>query len=192
MTILKTVVAVVAVLAVVFAIMSLAFPQYIASACESMGMYRMAASYCSYKYYCSGDIGDLDRCARDSIFSGNDKLVVKYCSRLVGDEFDDYCESEEYRQYVYGSLSVSYYRTDEPDEAIDTATGAIDDEFYVGNAFAILATEVATCEDAEVAGAMYDWLNEDERKFSGNTEREDEYLLMVTNVLQECMEVNYG
>lgn len=160
-TTLKTLLALLVACIAVFAVMSLGFPQHMATMFENLGAYGVATGYASLRYTYTKDIGDLDRCARDSIVSGDNGNIVKYCLRLTEDEgFDGLCESSsgdyDYRQYICSNLACAQYATGDSANALATATAAMDGipDFPEGNAISALAVRIAEAKDGENATAL--------------------------------------
>lgn len=185
-TILKTAVGLLIVLAVAFTVASLGFPQHMATAFENVGAYRVATGYASLRYAYTDDIGDLDRCARDSILSGSDKNIVKYCGKLVKKEgFDALCEKQggeyDYRQYIYGNLASSQYRRGDTEGSLASAVEAMEGVtgFPVNNALAILAIRAAEKQDDGMAALLLPVLEGIQP-----SEGEEEYYQKVKNILQ--------
>lgn len=186
-TILKTVLGLVAVLAVAFLIMSLGFPQTMAGICEKTGAYNLATGYASLRYAYTGSAEDLDRCAGDSILAGNDENIVKYCGSLVKeDEFTEICLKYEgngdYRQYVYSKLAAAQYRTGDKEGALASAQEALEGVggFPAGNAIAALATEVAEARDKDTASKLLAVIE----KISPVGDEESVYYNRVKNILK--------
>lgn len=160
-TTLKTLLALLLALVAAFAVMSLGFPQHMATLFENIGAYGVATGYASLRYSYTKDIGDLDRCARDSISSGNIGNIVKYCVRLTEDEgFEELCESNtgvyDYRQYICSNLACAQYASGDRTGALATAGSAMEgiSDFPEGNAASSLAVRIAEARDAESASAL--------------------------------------
>lgn len=186
-TFIKTVLGLIAILAVAFLIMSFGFPQSMAGMCENVGAYNLATGYASLRYTYTGSAEDLDRCARDSILAGNDENMVKYCGSLVKeDEFTEICLSYDgkgdYRQYVYSKLTAAQYRTGDKAGALLSAQEALEgvDGFPAGNALAALATEVAETRDEDTAGKLLAVIE----KISPVGDEESVYYNRVKNILK--------
>ena len=120
----------------VFSLWILISPQSMAAVSEKLGNYNFAVTCSDLKYKYSDETVDLARCAEDSILSGDDRLIIKYCEPLVNkSDFDAVCRSRDealsrtqfgayatnYRTYIIGSLSASQYRKGDLDKAIKTA-----------------------------------------------------------------------
>lgn len=169
-TFIKTALAVVVMLAVAFGVVSIAFPQHMATLFENAGCYRTATDYASLRHFYTGNVNDLDRCARDSILSRNNGKIVKYCGKLVADEeFAELCtsyigayDSYDYRQYICGNLASAQYAEGDAEGAVDTATAALDgvEGFPVNNALALLCIRVAEREDGQTAKVLLAALGE--------------------------------
>ena len=120
----------------VFSLWILISPQSMATTSEKLGNYNFAVTCANLKYKYSDKTEDLARCAEDSILSGKDKLIVKYCEKLIAaDDFNALCNqrNEElkktqfgqhaanYKTYILGNLALSQYRTGDLRKAVKTA-----------------------------------------------------------------------
>lgn len=170
----KTVLAILAVLVVVFAVFNFAFPQHMATFTENIGNYSLAVKYASLRYSYTGDSMDLARCFEDSVSLGNDDYIIKYGEELVAkDDFASVCERKEeeffelndkyfgedvaydYNQRVKGKLAVAYYRGGEVEKAVNYALAANGCEsFASGNALVSLYLAVKDAGDGAAAGAL--------------------------------------
>ena len=133
---LVTVAALAAAGILVFSLWILIAPQSMATVSEKMGNYNFAVTCANLKYKYSDETVDLARCAEDSILSGEDKLVIKYCERLIEkDDFDELCRRRDeelsrtlfgvyatkYNTYIIGNLAVAQYRAGDLQKAVKTA-----------------------------------------------------------------------
>lgn len=120
----------------IFSLWILISPQSMATVSEKLGNYSFAVTCADLKYKYSGDTSDLARCAEDSILSGEDKLIIKYCEPLIEkDNFDEVCRQRneelsrtdfgyfavDYSTYIIGNLAAAQYRAGDLDKAIKTA-----------------------------------------------------------------------
>lgn len=162
--ILKTALITIAALAVaalaVFSLWILCSPQTMATSCEKTGNYSFAVTCADLRYKYTNNVGDLARCAEDSILSGNDSRIVNYGAKLIDDEkFSQLCTEKDkllsnteygsytlgYKNYICGHVAAAYYRTGELQRGIDTAEkGGV-------NAFTKLVLEIAEKQDKEAA-----------------------------------------
>ena len=151
----------------VFALWILLSPQTMATACENTGNYSLAVTCTDLRYKYSKDVYDLARCAQDSIFSKKDKLIVKYCEKLVEDEqFDEVCRTQDeymanteygeyakdYKKYVYSKLAMAQYRTGNLDGAMDSAKK--------GENFSTLVIEIMASKDVKSAEKVLETLED--------------------------------
>lgn len=191
-TAVKTVLAILAVLVVVFAIFNFAFPQHMATFMESIGNYSLAVKYSSLRYSYTGDSMDLSRCFENSVSLGNDDYIIEYGEELVAKEdFSSVCELKEkefyelddkyfnedvvydYNQRVKGKLAVAYYHNGEDERAINYAFAANGTESFIsGNALITLYLEIRSENDSEAAGMMLEVLS----KVSPTDEKEAQSL----------------
>lgn len=119
----------------VFSLWILISPQSMATLSEKLGNYSFAVTCADLKYKYSDDTDDLARCAEDSILSGEDKLIVKYCEQLIGKEdFEGVCQNKnislagtafgvyaiDYESYVLGNLAWAQYRQGDLEKAVAT------------------------------------------------------------------------
>ena len=198
-TAVKTVLAILAVLVVVFAIFNFAFPQHMATFMESIGNYSLAVKYSSLRYSYTGDSMDLSRCFENSVSLGNDDYIIEYGEELVAKEdFSSVCELKEkefyelndkyfdedvvydYNQRVKGKLSVAYYHNGEDERAINYAFAANGTESFIsGNALITLYLEIRSENDSEAAGMMLEVLS----KVSPSDEKEAQSLSEVIESL---------
>lgn len=172
-TALKTLIIVAVVVLVAFGIASLGFPSQMAGMCEKSGNYKMATGYASLSYTYSKNVNDLNRCFVDSMYAKNDNDTVKFGDKLIADEkFSEVCESIteitvktggkevkipiDYRQYVCGHVSAAKYRKGKKDEALNTATAAMEgvQGFPKNNALAILSLQVIESGDKDTAAKL--------------------------------------
>ena len=133
---LITVGALAAVGILIFSLWILIAPQSMATVSEKLGNYNFAVTCANLKYKYSDETVDLARCAEDSILSGEDRLIVKYCEQLIeSDDFDAVCRRRDeelsrttfgkyatnYRTYILGNLAVAQYRSGNLQTAVATA-----------------------------------------------------------------------
>ena len=119
-----------------FSLWILIAPQSMATVSEKLGNYNFAVTCANLKYKYSDDTSDLARCAEDSILSGKDKLIIKYCEKLIDEDgFDGLCRQRneelaktqfgqyatDYKTYILGNLALSQYRTGDLNKAVKTA-----------------------------------------------------------------------
>lgn len=163
-TAVKTVLIIIAVLVVAFAVASLGFPQHMATFYESIGNYPAAVMSASLRYSYTGDCYDLARCVDDSILSEKSELVLEYGEKLLAhDDFEEVCAAKtqsikeynknnrpegsenvdfvfDYKQYVCGKIAVAKYVRGDFEGALATATQANGtSSFAQGNALMTLA-----------------------------------------------------
>ena len=120
----------------IFSLWILIAPQSMATVSEKLGNYNFAVTCANLKYKYSGDTEDLARCAEDSILSGEDKLIIKYCEKLIDkDDFDELCRirdeelsrtaygiyATKYNTYIIGNLAAAQYRAGNLEKAVRTA-----------------------------------------------------------------------
>lgn len=132
---LVTVGALAAIGILVFSLWILISPQSMATASEKIGNYSFAVTCSDLKYKYSDKTEDLARCAEDSILSGQDKLILKYCGQLIEkDDFESVCIEKntqlgstafgvyavDYESYILGNLALSQYKSGELEKAVET------------------------------------------------------------------------
>lgn len=120
----------------IFSLWILISPQTMATSCEKTGNYSFAVTCADLRYKYTKDVKDLARCAQDSIVSGKDALILKYCGRLIEDDgFDTLCKAvdesimstefgkyaKDYKGYICGNLAAAQYRSGDLDKALKTA-----------------------------------------------------------------------
>lgn len=147
-TALKTLLALIIVLALAFVGLSLGYPSGMAGFFENCGMYSFAKGYASLSYTYTGNISDLARCFNDGVMAGDDGNTANRGNELISNEkFEEFCIAEterlglDYRQFVYGNTACAEYRRGQKSEALETALKAVTDKnsFPVNNALAQLA-----------------------------------------------------
>ncbi len=177
----KTVLIILGIVLVVFAVFNFAFPQHMATVTESMGNYTLAVKYASMRYSQTKDCADLARCFDDSVLLGDDKYILQYGEELVSHmDYDAVCKLKneeysgagfDYNHRVNAKMAVSYYNTGKTAEAIALA---VEDNGYksfeYGNALMSLAARIKTEKDAEAAKAISDELD----KITPSAEKPDE------------------
>lgn len=172
-TAIKTLIIVAVLALVAFGIASLGFPSEMAGLCEKSGNYSLATGYASLSYTYSKDVNDLNRCFADSVFAKNDNDVVKFGDMLIAHEkFEEACQTNsktvttqggtvitiDYKQYVYGNVSVAKYKLGKKDEALELAKTAMNAEdvqgFPKNNALAMLSLQVIESGDKDTAAKL--------------------------------------
>ncbi|MDE7087814.1 MAG: hypothetical protein K2O67_06450 [Clostridia bacterium] len=184
-TAVKTVLIILGILAVVFAIFNFAFPQHMATATESLGNYDLAVKYASLRYHYTNDCHDLARCFDDSVLLGNDKYILQYGDELVAHrDYEDVCEDRnalygggyDYNRRVNSKRAVAMYNTGKGAEGIDLAAqlnGTT--SFVMGNPLMSLAALIRTNQDGEGAKLMKDKLE----RINPAEQKEKDYLTEV-------------
>lgn len=194
-TAVKTVLVILGVIVVLFAIFNFAFPQHMATLTESMGNYSLAVKYASLRYYYTDDCADLARCVDDSILLGNDAYVLQYGEEIVArSDFEDYCRKMEeengdgydYRAKVLTKVAISYYNTGRVDEAINTSSELCGTSSFVyGNALMALCARIKSNSDASAAARILPVLE----GISPTEESERENLTKVIESMRSVTEV---
>lgn len=199
-TAVKTVLIILGILVVVFAVFNFAFPQHMATLTESMGNYSLAVKYAWLRYTYTGDVDDLSRCFDDSVLLGNDKYILQYGEELTSlneNDFERICEKKnekmgvgyDYRHYVLGKIAVANYNTGKKQEAVELAADANGKEsFAYGNALMSLAAVARSAKDADTCGKIIKILEDDIRPVK---EEEIKYVKEVTNSLRAVV-ASYG
>ncbi len=153
-TALKTLLIVISCLLVAFGVLSLGFPQHMATFCESTGNYAVAAQYASLRYQYTGNVDDLNRCMQNAILAQNDARIIEFGKKLTEHKnFDALCAQKDeqfaqgeynqytlsYRQYIYGKYAVALAKTGKLKAATEAAVnGNGKQSFAKGNALATL------------------------------------------------------
>ena len=97
-TALKTLLALIIVLALAFVGLSLGYPSGMAGFFENCGMYSFAKGYASLSYTYSGNISDLARCFNDGVMAGDDGNTANRGNELISNEkFEEFCIAETER-----------------------------------------------------------------------------------------------
>lgn len=163
-------------IAVVFATVSLALPQSMATMFENMGIYSFATGYAGLAYKYSRTVESLARCVDDSIFAKDEANVINYGDKLVArDDFKEYSEQRtkedierakedgvdmqnySYYHFVYSNLACAKYSRGDKDGALETAKVSMQDvsDFPENNAFGALAIRAVKNLDYELAIELY-------------------------------------
>lgn len=163
-TAVKTVLIILGIFAVVFAIFNFAFPQHMATATESLGNYDLAVKYSALRYKYTRDCSDLARCFDDSVLADNDTLILQYGDELVAHrDYDEVCKDRnafygggyDYNRRVNSKRAVSMYNTGKGAEGIDLAAEVNGEtSFVLGNPLMSLAALIRTESDAEGASLI--------------------------------------
>ncbi len=179
-TAVKTVLAILAILVVVFAVFNFAFPQHMATFSENIGNYSLAVKYSALRYSYTGDGMDLARCFEDSVSLGNDDYIIKYGEELTArQDYSSVCDRKEqefaelndkyfgenvtydYNQRVNGKIAVAYFHKGDDENAVLVALCANGTESFVsGNALATLYLEIIAEGDSQAAGVMLSALSQ--------------------------------
>lgn len=163
-TVFKMILVVVIAIAVVFATVSLALPQSMATMFENMGIYSFATGYAGLAYKYSRTVESLARCVDDSIFAKDEANVINYGEKLVAhDDFEEYCATRteesgvDYYHFVYSNLACAKYSRGDKDGALETAKASMQDisDFPENNAFGALAIRAVKNLDYELAIELY-------------------------------------
>lgn len=174
-TALKTLLAVVIVIIIGFAVLSLGFPKLMASFLEDGGNYSFAAGYMSLSYSYSNDVADLARCVHDYISADKDEKVSQFGDKLVAHEkFLEYCDSEserltayyggekpfDYRQYICGKIAAAKYRLGDNFGTMQIIYSAMDGvNFPANNAFVQLVLMVQERKDKDFGDEILYYMN---------------------------------
>lgn len=186
-TALKTLLAAIIAILVVFAAVSLGFPQHMATMFENLGSYSIATGYAGLAYKYNGTVENLARCVDDSIFAGSDANIVKYGEKLVtcGD-FAEYSvgRTEEsgidYYHFVYSNLACAAYNRGDKDGAFERAQESMQDVdgFPENNALAALAIRSVESSDGQFSQKLYQ-----EILTKAPTAEQQDYYLAVIDIL---------
>lgn len=166
-TAVKTVLIILGIFLVVFAVFNFAFPQHMATITESTGNYTLAVKYADLRYTYSKECGDLSRCYDDSVFTGDVQLILKYGEKLISDEdFYKVCDEKSktyagynYKNWVYSKYCAAMYDKGDKNEAIKIAiesNGA--GSFKRGNAVMSLASKINGAKDSDSAAKLLNYI----------------------------------
>ena len=167
-TAVKTVLIILGIVGIIFAVFNFAFPQHMATLTEGMGNYSLAIKYASLRYSYTHDGEDLARCFDDAVLLGEDKYILEFGEDLVKlKDFDVICEKKsdeigggyDYHHYVLNKISLSYYNTGKKAEAVALALEANGGSTFVyGNALMSLAARVRSANDAQTSKMLVEIL----------------------------------
>lgn len=204
-TAVRTVLIILGLFLIVFAIFNFAFPQHMATIMEETGHYNLALKYADMRYSYTKNCDDLARCFEDSIVLGDDGYVIEFGEKLVAHrDYADLCRTKRdgygdnysYDHMVKSKLAVAYYgsgvklqadgKTQEGAELKSKAIKlALEDNgtqsFEYGNALMSLSARIRAEEDRESAGAVLEIL---ENQITPADRTEQGYLTEVINILK--------
>lgn len=202
----KTVLIILGIFIVVFAVFNFAFPQHMATATESIGNYSIAVKYAELRYNYTKSADDLARCFEDSVLLGKDEYVLKHGEPLIDHtDYSAVCEKKnrqyggsnyDYDRWVKSKLAVSYYNTDNVAKAILLAKEKMPKDengnlisFPYGNAYMSLASRIKgyhTGEEQKARSAAEEMLKELE-KVAPQEQTEKIYLAEVKKAMEEVI-----
>lgn len=204
-TAVRTVLIILGLVLIVFAIFNFAFPQHMATIMEETGHYNLALKYADMRYSYTKNCEDLARCFEDSIVLGDDQYIIEFGEKLIEHrDYDNLCRAKRdgygdnysYDHRVKSKLSVAYYssgvqlqangKTQEGQNLKSKAIKlAFDDNgtqsFEYGNALMSLSARIRTEGDKESASAVCEIL---ENQVSPTDQTEQGYLTEVINILK--------
>ncbi len=161
-TILNTLLGIFGGFALVWGIISLAFPSFFISFFYDLGMYKASAWYAASSYVRSKELDDLAVATEMSIIAEYDRQVVKYGEIFVRmDGFDEFCAVQDentgnksnYEQWIYGQISVSYYRMGNEEKALETAFRKVPETLEAYSAISALSYEFLGKEEEDFTAA---------------------------------------
>lgn len=158
-----TLLAIVLLLTMAFAVLSLVFPSTMVEACSSLGLNGFAARYAAIEYSRTEQAKDIAQATEYAIFAEDDALIAEYgASFLADEEFDSFCQTEGagYAQYIRGQIAGALYRTGKKDEAIAAAFDGNTKSFPQGNAIISLSVVAIDAKDKVTCAAILGKLNE--------------------------------
>ena len=158
-----TLLAIVLLLAMAFAVLSLVFPSTMVDACSSFGLEGFAARYAAIEYSRTARVDDIAQATEYAVFAEEDELVAQYGLLFLSDEnFDSFCvkEGEGYAQYIRGQIAGALYRTDQKDEAVSAAFDGDTHSFPKRNAIISLSVVAIDAKDKVTCAAILGKLNE--------------------------------
>ncbi len=203
-TAVKTVLIVLGLFLVVFAVFNFAFPQHMATIMEETGHYNLALKYADMRYSYTKNCDDLARCFEDSIALGDSEYIIEYgekltahsdYERLCRTKRDGYGDNYSYDNRVKSKLAVAYYdsgvqrqKDGKEQESADLKSKAIKlaydsnggGSFEYGNALMSLAARIRTEGDKESANAVYEILD----TITPADQTEQGYLVEVKTILK--------
>jgi hypothetical protein len=166
----KTVVIILIIVAIIFAVFNFVFPQHMATYCENVGNYSLAVKYTSLRYTYTGSADDLERCVQDSILSGVDDYIADYGKQLLdNDELeqiverngDGYPGGQNYYEYLSGKVAASKSTIGDFDGAWEIALKANGTtSFKSGNPVTTLAIRIISDKNKDAATKMVEKLQE--------------------------------
>lgn len=165
-TMLVTLLSIVGVAVVFFLIISFTAPAAMARLTRDLGMYSQSAWFSSLQYADGrGDIENIEFAMTCSSLAGDEAGVAEYGVRFIADtRFPEYCAAREeeeagkykesYTQYVYGRVSVAYYRIGQKADGLELSLSANQTTFDAYNAVTDLVNEVIVSGDREFGGEI--------------------------------------
>ena len=163
-TVFITVAAFFVVVAFLFLLLTFTAPAAMAKLTGNLGMYRQSAWYSSMQYSYSKDVSYISDAFNYGVMAEDNQLVIEYGTTFIQAEgFEEYCDrtderlqyAEGYEQYVYGTVSIAYYDSDDKDNALRIALQATKEEFEYYNAVTdLLYRAVYEEKDKEFANTV--------------------------------------
>ena len=187
-TAVKTALIILGVLVVAFVAFNFACPQHMATFAENTGSYSLALRYASLRYYYTGDVYDLARCADDAILTGNPDYIVDYGGQFLSHEDKDEVIADrnqslsgiEYGNFVESKVVVAHYELGNLSKALELAYGYNGTtSFEYGNALMSLSVAVAENNDAASVPKVKEIL----QLITSAEPQEQQYLLKVLEML---------
>ena len=195
-TAVKTVLIIVGILVILFAVVNFGFPQHMATATESIGNYALAVKYADLRYKYTKKVEDLARCFDDSVLLGDDKIIIEYGEKLISHEgYEALCDEKneefsyvstyDYDIWVKAKICVSVYNTGERGAAILRAqeyNGKT--SFPYGNPLMSLAMQIFKKKDAESAKAVLDVLQDLQKDLERVTEADEDDKVCLQQIIE--------
>lgn len=165
-TMLVTLLSIVGVAVVFFLIISFTAPAAMARLTRDLGMYSQSAWFSSLQYADGrGDIENIELAMTCSSLAGDEAGVAEYGAAFIADSrFAEYCTAREeeeagkyrksYTQFVYGRVSIAYYRIGEKEDGLELALSVNRTSFDEYNAVTDLVNEVIVKGDKSFGGEI--------------------------------------
>ncbi len=134
------------------------FPSTMMEMTYDLGMESASIHFAERAYKESNDIYYIANATEVAIQEEKDEKIASCGERFIGDEhFSSFCEGkgEDYRQFIYGQVSVSKYHQGEKEQALALALQALETgRFPVNNALVALLVAAFEQQDAQTVALI--------------------------------------
>lgn len=152
-TVAITVAAIIALIAVAYLILALAFPKTLADGYDAIGSYSLSVKYYEKQYNKSGDIDDLAAlCVKTDVKSDASRAAAYLAELTEREDFSAYCAREDENggfkmtayEFYYGRYTVATFYASGVAAAITVAEKAVSAGYTENDAFYVLLLDADT------------------------------------------------